>query len=201
MYAVMARPLPGLAEMRRESGADRWDEVWDGVLHMTPGPNRDHSVFQGDLYRYLRDHWAEKGVRRVFLDLNISPPGTEPWTKNYRQPDLILLTADRFGIDKNEYFEGGPTVVVELRSPGDESYAKLPFYASLGIPEVWIIDRDSRAPSLFVLSGSDYQLQGTDDGWLVSAATGLRMRGGAGTLELQRGTDESTRDQLIAGDY
>lgn len=34
--------------------------------------------------------------------------------------------------------------MVELRSPGDESYAKLPFYAARGITEVLIVHQDRR---------------------------------------------------------
>ena len=54
-------------------------------------------------------------------------------------------------IDHDTYFEGAPTVVVEIRSPGDETMEKLPFYAKLGVPEVWIIDRDTRQPELYLL--------------------------------------------------
>ena len=54
----------------------------------------------------------------------------------------VLLAADRFHIKRVKYFAGGPHVAEEIRSPGDESQEKLPFYASLNILEVWIIDRD-----------------------------------------------------------
>ena len=40
------------------------------------------------------------------------------WPNNYRIPDLVLLTPERFDIDCNEYFDGGPDAVVEIRSPG-----------------------------------------------------------------------------------
>jgi Uma2 family endonuclease len=60
----------------------------------------------------------------------VAPPGG--WPDNHRIPDLVLLTPARFAIDRNEYFEGAPDVVVEIRSPGDESYEKRDFYAALG---------------------------------------------------------------------
>ena len=37
-----------------------------------------------------------------------------------------LMTADRVECDKNEYIEGPPSVVVEIRSPDDASYLELP---------------------------------------------------------------------------
>ena len=36
-------------------------------------------------------------------------------------------------------------LVVEIRSPGDDSYRKLPFYAARGVREVLIVHRDRRA--------------------------------------------------------
>jgi Uma2 family endonuclease len=38
----------------------------------------------------------------------------------------------------------GADLVVEFRSPGDESYEKLPFYAGRGITEALIVHRDRR---------------------------------------------------------
>ena len=40
MKAVMSSLLPDIQAMRKRTGADRWDEMWEGVLHMPPMPNR-----------------------------------------------------------------------------------------------------------------------------------------------------------------
>jgi Uma2 family endonuclease len=132
----------------------------------------------------------------VYHQINVSPPGE--WPQNYRIPDLVLLTPERFGIDRNGYFEGAPDVVVEIRSPGDESYEKLAFYAALGVPEVWIIARDSKQPELYILQGNDYVLQVADAaGWLLSPGTGIELRAGApGKLALRLAGDDSTREEL-----
>ena len=42
MRAVVPEIEPGILDWRRRTGADRWDEMWDGVLHMPPMPNRSH---------------------------------------------------------------------------------------------------------------------------------------------------------------
>jgi Uma2 family endonuclease len=89
----------------------------------------------------------------VYHDVNVTPVGG--WPNNYRAPDLIILLPDRFAIDHNEYSEGAPSVVVEIHSPGDEAYEKLEFYADLGVPEVWIIDRDGGVPDLYQLKKAD----------------------------------------------
>jgi Uma2 family endonuclease len=89
----------------------------------------------------------------------------------------VLLTPARFEIDRNEYFDGGPDAVVEIYSPGDETYEKLDFYAKLGVREVWIIDRDSRQPEVFLLAGDEHRpLEAMAGGWLNSKVTGVEMR-------------------------
>jgi Uma2 family endonuclease len=47
----------------------------------------------------------------------------------------------------------GADLVVELRSPEDESYEKLPFYAGRGITEAMIVHRDRRF-ELYRLDGA-----------------------------------------------
>ena len=117
----------------------------------------------------------------------------ENWTENYRIPDLVLLSKDRLHIDKGEYFVGAPLVVVEIRSMGDRSYEKLDFYASLGVPEVWIIDRSSRHPEVFVLTEATYINKPFDgDDWLRSAATGIELRrSDDGKLKVRIGSDDA----------
>src|SRR3972149_6689811 len=123
--------------------------MWEGVLHMTPVPSRSHQDFKFQLLSWLHQFWAKPLGNRAHGEINLASIGG--WPSNYRIPDLILLTPERFGIDHDVYFEGSPTVVVEIRSPGDETMEKLPFYAQLGVPEVWVVDRDTKMPELDVL--------------------------------------------------
>ena len=48
-------------------------------------------------------------------------------------------------------------VVVEIVSPGDETYDKLPFYAAHGVDEVLVADPARRRVQVLVLSGDHYQ--------------------------------------------
>ena len=131
---------------------------------MPPMPNRSHQELELDLGAWLRTYWARPRGNKVYPPINLALPGR--WPEDYRIPDLVLLTPDRFHIDRNEYFDGGPTVVVEIRSPGDESYEKLPFYAQLQIPEVWIIDRDTRQPEVLRLMDAEYQSVAARSRWM-----------------------------------
>jgi Uma2 family endonuclease len=196
MKACLCDVPQHLIQWRKQTGADMWDEMWEGVLHMPPLPNREHQDFQWSFETWLRTFWARPGGNRVYHEINLASPGG--WPHDYRIPDLLLLTPDRFGIDRNEYFEGPPTVVVEIRSPDDESYEKFPFYAKLGVPEVWVVDRDTKAPEVFLLVLDHYQKQPCGaDGWIESPATAVRLRGEGGEkLAIQMAADQATRRLL-----
>ena len=197
MKAVMPQVPEHVLRWRKQTGADRWDEMWEGVLHMAPAPNREHQDLEASLEMWLRLHWAQPRRNRVYHQINVASPGGWP-DQDYRIPDLVLLTPDRFHIDRNEYFNGATTAVVEIHSPGDEAYEKLPFYAWLGVPEVWIIHRDTRQPELYALQGEQYQPQTPDgEGWLGSAATGVLLRGEpGGKLGIQVAGEPATRTRL-----
>jgi Uma2 family endonuclease len=186
MKAVLCEVPADMLQWRSQIGADQWDEMWEGVLHMPPAPNRMHQDFQGELETWLRIRWAKPRGCKVYHDVNLASRGGWP-EKDYRIPDFVLLTPDSSAVDHNEYFEGAPTAVIEIRSPGDETMEKLPFYAKLGVPEVWVIDRDTRTPSLYVLAGAEYEEQQLGhDQWLRSEATGIQFRAARGRqLEIQ----------------
>jgi len=200
----MASVHPQILEWRRQGGLDQFDEMWDGVLHMVPVPNRIHQDLEFGLEAWLRRHWAASGAGRVYHQINVASVGG--WRNNYRIPDLVLLTPDRYGIDHNEYFEGGPTVVIEIVSPGDESYEKLDFYAQIGVDEVWMIARDSKAPEIRTRSDGRWSLvPPTPEGWHVSQKTTVHLRATQGKgvlsppegqLEIRLGSDPATFEVL-----
>jgi Uma2 family endonuclease len=187
---------PDILAWRKRTGADMWDEMWEGVLHMAPVPNRAHQDLEWAMETYLRLRWARPRGNRVYHEINLAAPGG--WPNNYRIPDLLLLTPERFGIDHNEYFEGAPDVVVEIHSPGDESYEKLDFYAQLGVPEVWIIERDRKAPEVYVLRAGRYMQRAAGlEGWGLSDVTGIELSlGPPGKLAMRLAGDDSTREDL-----
>lgn len=196
MKGVMATVPAELLAQRKRTGADRFDEMWSGVLHMPPPQTVAQQVLEGELQTWLRFRWAKPLRAKACHQINLVKPGG--WPNDYRIPDLLLLTPRRFAIDRNEYFEGPPDVVVELHSPGDEAYEKLPWYAELGVPEVWIIHRDTKEPEIHILRRGKYKPQpASADGWLRSKVTGVEMCvGRPGKLAVRLGSDDATREEL-----
>jgi Uma2 family endonuclease len=177
MRAVILEMPQHWLDERRRSGAERFDEMWEGVLHVSPSPNFDHQSFVLDLAAFLKMHWAKPRGGQAIHEINVVHPADEAdWINNYRIPDIVLLSPERLSFNRNTYILGAPLVCVEIRSPRDESYEKLDFYIRLGVPEVWIIDRDTKVPTLFELKEGEYrEVLPNADGWFVSAAVGARM--------------------------
>ena len=196
MKAVMPEVPQFILDWRTQTGADAFDEMWEGVLHMMPAPSVGHQDFEGELETWLRLHWARPRGGKVYHDVNVASVGG--WPTNYRIPDLVLLTPRSFHIDRSEYLEGPPDVVVEIHSPGDETINKMPFYAELGVPEVWIVDGDTKVPELHALREGGYERQSPGkDGWLRSQVTGVRFRSEAAQkLAIEIAGDPSTQRVL-----
>jgi len=116
----------------------------------------------------------------------------------------VILLPNTAAVRKDIHFEGPPDVVVEIRSPEDESLDELPFYARLGVPEVWIIDRDSKVPTIYSLSGGDYESRTADqESWIRSEVTGIELRPrktegpeAREKLSIRLANDDSTRQDL-----
>jgi Uma2 family endonuclease len=122
-----------LLERRRRLGIDLYDEVWEGVLHMVPAPHSTHGKLEQRVSRLLDGPAQAAG-------LEVSGPVNIGSAEDYRVPDAALL---RQGPD--EVYLPTAALVVEIVSPGDESWAKLPFYAAHGVDEVLIVDSQERA--------------------------------------------------------
>jgi Uma2 family endonuclease len=195
MKVVIPEVPTFVLDWRRRTGADRWDEMWEGVLHMPPAPSLAHQDFESDIEGWLRTYWAP-GRGRVYRNVNVAAEGN--WPHDYRIPDLVLLARERFGIRRDEYLDGAPDVVIEIESPGDETREKLSFYARIGVPEVWIFDRDTRAPEIHVLRGGQYEPAASGaEHWLLSSATGVQVRQGPhNRLAIQMGDHSTTRALL-----
>ena len=60
--AVMVEEHPDLLEDRRRAGAARWDEIWDGVIHMPPMPH--HHIRMLKVLCYLDSEHIGQAARQ-----------------------------------------------------------------------------------------------------------------------------------------
>lgn len=187
MRAVLVDAPAELLEERARLGLDVRDEMWEGVLHMVPPTTTGHQLFASDLLVAIRSILGE--TARVGLEAGVRAPGSG--LTSYRVPDLFVVRTERAEILRS-FVEGAPDLAVEIRSPGDESLEKLPFYARLGVPEVLIIERDTKEPRLFRLAGAEYLSVSRDrDGKLLLDGLDLAFRREEGPVLLVTSRDGS----------
>jgi hypothetical protein len=120
-----AYELDALVERRRVSGLDRLDEVWKGVLHMVPAPNDAHADIAQQLAEILGPPARAAKLFPTMHEFNLGDSKDD-----FRVPDGGLHRARRWGT-----WEHTAPLVVEIVSPGDETWQKLPFYAAHQVDE------------------------------------------------------------------
>ncbi|MDQ6837574.1 MAG: Uma2 family endonuclease, partial [Actinomycetota bacterium] len=123
MRGVLLEVPADLLVERARQGVDVFDEMWDGELHMAPPPSEEHQRIGGDLFIALHGPAVAEGWL-VRYETGLFDPEA-PDDSNYRMPDLVVFAASR---RSDRGVEGGAVLVVEIRSPGDESMEKLAFY-------------------------------------------------------------------------
>jgi len=138
--------LDAVLERRRQSGLDRLDEVWKGVLHMVPAPSGEHAEITQQLAELLGGPARAAGLVPAMGEFNLGQS-----EHDFRVPDGGVHRARPRGV----WF---PTaaLVIEIVLPGDESWEKLPFYAHHGVDEILIVDSADRAVHWLALADGDY---------------------------------------------
>lgn len=136
---------------RRARGADLHDEVWEGVYMMSPLANDEHQEIVGGLQAVLYRVIQETGLGKVRPGVNVSDRHDD-WKENYRCPDVVVRLENGLAEIRDTYWLGGPDFLVEVVSPDDQTYEKLPFYEALGTREVLVIDRRPWALLLYRLT-------------------------------------------------
>jgi Uma2 family endonuclease len=147
---------------RRASGADRFDEVWDGDYVMSPIADNEHQDLQGLLTSAFLQAQGTDRRTRVHPGANISDR-EEGWEHNYRCPDVAVFLANTSARDCGSHWFGGPDFAVEILSPGDRTPKKLPFYASVSVRELLVIARDPWSLELFRLGEGEMASVGKVD--------------------------------------
>lgn len=135
---------------RRALGLDRFDEVWDGVYVMPPMPNDEHQQIVARLTAIFQDLIGWPGLGEVRPGVNVSDR-LEDWTHNFRCPDVAVFLRGNPARNCGSHWVGGPDFGVEILSAGDRAREKFDFYASVGVRELLLIDRDPWALELYAL--------------------------------------------------
>jgi Uma2 family endonuclease len=156
-----------LLEQRRAWGADKFDEVWEGVYMMAPLPNDEHQNLAGKFCAILIELLGWQGLAKVFPGVNLAPR-TGEWTENYRCPDVALFLCDTQAENCDTHWRGPADFLIEITSPGDRTPDKIAFYNKIGVHEVLIVNRETWTLELYQRQND--QLQKTAESRLPDSA-------------------------------
>jgi hypothetical protein len=147
---VLGSPPPeleALLERRRQAGVDRLDEVWQGVHHMVPGPSFEHARISQQLAELLGPPARAAGLLAAMSEFNLGES-----EHDFRVPDGGLHRPGAAGV-----WLSTAALVVEILSPDDESWQKLPFFAAHHVDEVLIVDPTEQTITWLALREGEYQ--------------------------------------------
>ncbi|MGL4419846.1 MAG: Uma2 family endonuclease [Gemmataceae bacterium] len=136
---------------------ERREESWNGVTVMAPAPNDDHQDLQLGLGTVLRAVVGRNG--KVRPSVNISNQAQE-WMQNYRVPDIVVYLNTNPATNHQSHWVGGPDLLIEILSPGEDPQAKFGFYASIQTHEILVIERQPWVLELFELRATGYVSRG-----------------------------------------
>jgi Uma2 family endonuclease len=139
--------LQALLKRRKRLGQDDKDEVWEGVLHVVPAPAHRHADLAQQLAVILDAPARAAGLRPTIAQFNLGDSKDD-----FRVPDGGL---HRPGAA--EMWHPTAALVLEILSPGDESWEKLPFYAAHQVDELLIVDPDTHQVHWLVLTAERYE--------------------------------------------
>ena len=133
--------------LRVGTDGDRYDEVWEGVYIVTPLPSNEHQRLVHKLSMIL-GQVLDADVGDVFSGVNLSDRDTG-WKTNFREPDVAVFLRGGRAIDRGTHWQGAADFLVEIISPGERTREKIPFYSSIGVVELLIVDRDPWSLELY----------------------------------------------------
>ena len=84
----------------------------------------------------------------MFPGVNLSDRD-KGWKTNYREPDVAVFLRGGRAIDRGTHWQGAADFLVEIISPGERTREKIPFYSSIGVVELLVIDRDPWSLELY----------------------------------------------------
>lgn len=151
-----------LKAKRADSGADRFDEVWNGVYFMTPLANDEHQDLAIRFGYVCLEIIGWPGLGEVRTGVNVSDR-VKGWKKNYRIPDVAVFLKGGKARNCGTHWYGGPDFATEIISPNDRSRKKIPFYSKIGVQELLLVDREPWSLVLYRRRGQRLVKMGLND--------------------------------------
>ena len=93
MKAVVLSVTDEELAQRRLTGIDRFDEMWEGVLHMAPAPTLEHQRIVTELTVFLVSLCKARGLGTLVIGINVFNEAFQG--EDYRIPDFSFVAKGR----------------------------------------------------------------------------------------------------------
>jgi Uma2 family endonuclease len=141
--------------LRMPEVEDAIEEVVNGEIRIMPPAKWKHALTVDRLHSALKDQLDRDkvGVITGSFGLVIRK---QPLT--FRAPDVAVFEFSTV-VEQDGYIHSAPQLVVEVLSPANTKRnvkAKLADYASLGVPEVWVVSPEDHQVEVFYLEDGSF---------------------------------------------
>jgi Uma2 family endonuclease len=135
-------------------------EIIDGELFMTRAPRWSHQQVAGNICTELNRSPQTTAAGRAVMT-----PGILFSEADNVIPDVVWASNERLALllDEAEHLTGAPELIVEVLSPGEQNErrdqeVKLKLYASQGVLEYWIANRQLQQVKVYRREGAFLKL-------------------------------------------
>lgn len=148
-------------ELTKES-EERYEYI-DGEIFLLSSPKTIHQWALGQLYVHFHNWFLEKNCTPMLAPYDIRLK-RYPEDKNVVQPDLVVICDLDEKLDENDYYQGVPSLVVEILSEGTRSkdlIKKLDLYMSCGVGEYWIVNPMNKEVTIYLFEEKNIKQSAT----------------------------------------
>jgi Uma2 family endonuclease len=136
--------------LRMPEVTDFIEEVVDGEIFIMPPNKWNHALIARRICKALD---AQLDEREAMVLDNVFGLVIRKAPLTSRVPDVAVFRKSMI-VEQDGYIHSAPQLVVEVLSPGNtrrERERKLADYASLGVPEMWVVSPEARTVEVLYL--------------------------------------------------
>ena len=149
----------GVAEKAIAYGDHQWKATYEEFLELTQDAEARYEYIDGEIYILASPKTAHQTALTelfgIFYNWFEGKKGTtfvapyditlrrNPENINVVQPDLMVICDLEEKLDTNDYYQGVPTLLIEILSEGTrrkDLVTKLDLYLSCGVREYWLVN-------------------------------------------------------------
>ncbi|ATW28077.1 type II toxin-antitoxin system Phd/YefM family antitoxin [Candidatus Formimonas warabiya] len=132
-------------------------EYIDGEIYFLASPKTAHQIALTELFVIFYNWFQGKDCTPLVAPYDITLKRNAE-NINVVQPDIMVICDLAEKLDKNDYYQGVPSLVVEILSEGTRSkdlIKKLDLYMSCGVREYWIVNPLNKEVTIYLFEDKD----------------------------------------------